>query len=155
MRKALAIVAAALACSAVATPASAGVGDNMDVRTRVFVRHLHQCETITKLAINTIAGGDSLAASQAVNEAKSACGAIRDWMARADTRHFVDQALDAEVAVDYWTRGLGRVSNYIDNRRPSDVAKAQQYFATAHAERVVAIRGINARRAVYGLRPLK
>lgn len=136
--------------------ATAAGGDNMDARTRAFVRQLHGCEAITGLAIQLVQAhpNDLIGASQTVNKAKSTCSAIRDRMATMDTRHFSDQALNGEVAVDYWTRGLGRFSNYIDAGRPSDVSKAVEYFTDARSIRAVAMRGINRRRAVYGLGPI-
>src|SRR5262249_30686597 len=47
--------------------------------------------------------------------------------------------------------GLGRVSNYIDEAKPSDVNTALKYFSIAKSSRTSCLRGINARRAVYGL----
>jgi hypothetical protein len=150
------VIAASLAATTPAV-AGAGVGDNMDGRTRAFVRQLHGCEAVTGLAIQIVGGkpNDLIGASQAINSAKSTCSAIRDRMATMDTRHFSDQALNGEVAVDYWTRGLGRFSNYIDDGRPSDVSKAAEYFTDARTFRGMAMRGINRRRSTYGLSPLK
>jgi hypothetical protein len=137
--------------------AAAGVGDNIDSRSRSFVKQLRACELVTGLAVKIVQASpnDLIGASKVINQAKDTCSAIRNRMVGMDTRHFSDQALDGEVAVDYWTRGLGRFSNYIDDGRPSDVTTAAKYFATARGERAVAIKGINSRRAVYGLGPIK
>jgi hypothetical protein len=61
---------------------------------------------------------------------------------------------DAFGALDYWTRGLGRVSNYIDNLKPSDLVTARQYFATARYFQRKAISELNAARARNGLAPI-
>ena len=137
--------------------AQTGPGDNMNYRTRAFLKQMRACQTATGLAIEIVREkpNDLIGASQTVNQAKSICNAIRNRMTTMDTRHFSDQALDGEVAVDYWSRGLGRFSNYIDDGRPSDVTKAASYFATARSEAAICLHGINTRRAVYGLPPLK
>jgi len=137
--------------------AAAGVGDNIDVRSRAFVRQLDGCDAMVSLTIQLIQASpnDVLGASDAINKAKDTCHAIKNRMYGMDTRHFSDQALNGEVAVDYWERGLGRFSNYLDTGHASDVSKAAEYFTTARTFKGVALRGVNRRRAVYGLGPIK
>jgi ribulose kinase len=132
--------------------ANASGGDNINKRSRAFVQQMNACAYSAGLAIQIVqkAPNDLLGASRAVNTAKSTCQAIRDRMAGMDTRHFDDQALDGEVAVDYYTRGLGRFSNYIDEAKPSDLNMAVEYFTDAKNSKQRCLHGINARRAVYG-----
>lgn len=129
----------------------------MNYRTRAFVTQMRGCRTAVNLVIQIVRASpnDLINASIYVNKGKGICSAIRDRMATMDTRHFSNQALDGEIAVDYWTRGLGRFSNYIDSGHASDVAKAAEYFGDAGSEAAVSLRGINQRRAVYGLPPLR
>jgi hypothetical protein len=135
----------------------AGPGDNMNYRTRAFVKQMRGCQAAVGIVIQIVQAkpNDLINASIYVNKGKGICSAIRDRMATMDTRHFSSQALDGEVAVDYWARGLGRFSNYIDTGHSSDVAKAAEYFTTARSEAALALRGINQRRAVYGLPSLR
>ncbi len=128
----------------------------MDKRTRAFVTQMRGCQLVVGLSIQVIQASpnDLIGASQAVNSAKSTCSAIRDRMATMNETHFSNQALDGEVAVDYWTRGLGRFSNYIDEGRPSDVTMAATYFTDARESAAAALSGVNAQRSVYGLGPI-
>lgn len=155
MRRAI-VVVVLLSVVGVAS-ASAANDPTMNKRTRAFVAQMRGCQTIVGLAIKIMqsAPNDLIGASEAVNSAKSTCSAIGDRMATMNESHFSDQALNGEVAVDYWTRGLGRVSNYIDDARPSDIATAAQYFTTARQSETAALSGINAQRAVYGLDAIK
>jgi hypothetical protein len=139
------------------TASAATSGKSLDGRTRSFVKMLHDCQNVTGAAIGIVRANpnDLLGASKAVNEAKGICQTISDRMAVSEKDQFSDQALDGEVAVDYYTRGLGRFSNYIDNGLPSDVTKASEYFSTARSAFNSCLRGINQRRAIYGLSRLK
>lgn len=151
------IVVALVVPSALASNHAGGPGDNMNYRTRAFVKQMRGCQAAVGLVLQIVKAkpNDLINASIYVNKGKSICSAIRHRMATMDTLHFRDQALDGEIAVDYWTRGLGRFSNYIDSGHASDVAKAAEYFTDARSEAATCLRGINGRRAVYGLPPLK
>lgn len=158
MRRALvvcAICGLTLVASAQAlTPAADK--SSMDKRSRAFTALVKTCSHGAALAINIIqvAPGDMIAASRAVNDAKSICEAERHRMAVFDTLHFRDQAVTCDIAVDYFGRGMGRLSDYIDNSKPSDITTATDYFGQAHAGYAVCFREINGRRAVYRLKPL-
>jgi hypothetical protein len=156
MGVAIALCAIGLTCASVANAASAP-GDNMNYRTRIFLKQLRGCQTSVGLVLSIVKTkpNDLVNASVYVNKGKDICSSIRHRMATMDTTHFRDQALVGEIAVDYWVRGLGRFSDYIDNGRSSDVAKAAEYFSNARDAADECLRGINQRRAVYGLPRLK
>jgi hypothetical protein len=149
------LVLAAICALVVATPAAASDKTSMDKRSRVFVALLKDCHTAVGAAITVMEGSDPITASTAVNGAKGVCARVRDRMATADTTHFRDQAIDCEVATDSYTRGLGRVSNYIDDAKPSDLAAATTYIGEGAAGYTACIHEINVRRAVYRLSELK
>jgi hypothetical protein len=154
---AMACVVTAALVGAVSALSQTGPGDNVNYRTRAFVKQMRGCQTAAGLVLQIVKASpnDLIGASVTVNKGKNICSAIRNRMATMDTRHFSDQALDGEVAVDYWTRGLGRFSNYIDSGHASDVAKSAEYFGDARAEAAICLRGINQRRAAYSLPPLR
>lgn len=129
---------------------------SMDKRTRAFVGLLHGCQAAATLAVSIAqkSGGDLVEASGNVNKAKSICETVRRSMGTGNTLHFRDQAVTCEIAVDYYSKGLGRLSDYIDRALPSDGAKAVEYFGDASGGARACVRAVNGRRAVYGLKAL-
>jgi hypothetical protein len=148
---------AALTLTATAQAATpAADRSSMDKRSRAFVGLLHGCQALVIVTVDVVKANptDTLQASIYVNKTKDECDTVRHAMATGNTLHFRDQALDCEIAVDDYTRGLGRLSDYIDSSVPSDAAKAVEYFQNATSDARICLREINGRRAVYRLKPL-
>jgi hypothetical protein len=142
------------ATAAATTPAADKA--SMEKRSRAFVGLLHACQAISIATVNAIQANpnDLITASGDVSKSKSICERVRHDMATGNTLHFRDQAIDCEIAVDYYTKGLGRLSDYLDGAKPSDAATAITYFQNASGDSRGCVREINARRAVYGLKTL-
>jgi hypothetical protein len=138
-----------------AAEASDATGGNVDGRSRYFVNQIRHCMSAVNLLGQILQGGlDDIQIATSVSQARSICDASRDKMALADTTHFADQALDAEVALDEFRDGLKDVSDYVDTLAPSKAANGAEHFRTGRAWMATALDGINNRRSIYGAAPL-
>jgi hypothetical protein len=134
-----------------AAPAGGATGDNIDGRSRYFVNQIRRCMKDVNLLGQVMQGGLSdVQLAEAVRGTRNVCDAARERMALADTSHFSDQALDAEVALNEFRDGLKDVQDYIDTLAPSKAANGKDHFATGRAWMEQALDAINARRAIYG-----
>lgn len=131
-------------------------GDNMNYRTRQFVKQLRGCQAgIAILASSMQSTSDLVELSSQTKQVKDICSSVRTRMSTMDTNHFDDQALTVEIAIDEYTKGLDDVRDFIDTAAPSKAANAADHFRQGHGYAAQGIDEINARRAVYGLPPLK
>lgn len=144
-----------------ATAAAEPPGDNMNYRTRQFVKQLRTCQAGVALLATAMQAGvssgnvDLVELSGATRDVKEICSTIRTRMATMDTGHFDDQALTVEIAIDEYEKGLDDIRDYLDTSAPSKAANAGDHFQQGHAYAAQGIDEINQRRAVYGLPPLK
>jgi hypothetical protein len=141
------LVALLIPVAATAAPAS-----SIDKRTRAVVYLVKKCGQGVTLALTVAQGGSSVQASEAVNTVKSACdtysGQILDMPTGGGMSGILD---DAFGALDYWKRGLGRISDYIDNNKASDYVTAKQYLSLGQAYWIRTHREVNALRVRKGL----
>jgi zinc-ribbon domain len=133
----------------------AHAGDDIARRSNIFLEQLVVCQESVGIAIGHLQSSTTLSASQEINDAKEACDNALDRMYGLDTKHFSDQAIDGETAVEAYSEGLKDLSDYIDAQTPSKIVNAKQHFETASFEAKQARAEINARRRVYGVRPAK
>jgi hypothetical protein len=139
------------------TKPAAPPGDNMNYRTRQFLKQLHGCQAgvaILSGELKHAAERDLVTLSDETHSVKEICDNVRHNMVALDTEHFDDQALTAEIAVDEYKKGLDDLSDFIDTATPSKAVGAKDHFQTASSYAAEAVRTINERRAVYGLPPL-
>jgi hypothetical protein len=137
-----------------AAASSARAGGSVDQRTRSIAYLLRKCSSGVTLALTVANGGSDVQVSEAVNLVKGACNSYRDRVLSVSSSGFGSTVDDAFGALDYWARGLGRVSNYVDNNKPSDLVTAKSYFGTARSFQHQAIVDINSARTKQGLAPL-
>jgi hypothetical protein len=141
--------------AATTTLAGGSTGDNIDGRSRYFVNQIRRCMRVVNLLGQVMQGGLSdLQLAEAIRGTRDVCDAARSRMALADTSHFSDQAVEAEVALNEFRDGLKDVSDYLDTLAPSKAANGKAHFAQGRVWMAQALAGINRRRAIYGAAPL-
>jgi hypothetical protein len=148
----IALLLTALAC--VPPAAARSTTGSLDQRTRSIAYLLRKCSSNVSLALTVVNGGTPVQISEAVNLVKGACNSYRDKVLSISSKGMGPARDDAFGALDYWARGLGRVSNYVDTNKPSDIVTAKQYFATARGFQHQAIVEMNQARTQNGLPPI-
>lgn len=150
------VAAPATTTAAEPEPTTAASDENVDPtmgpRTRGFLEILRACQNSARALPALLGNGslDSVALATEVAQAKSNCEQAKSLMFGFDDTHFSDQALDAEVAVDDYISGIGKIADYVDTGTPSDVPAAVDKLSAATAEAANAIGEINTRRQIYG-----
>lgn len=158
MRRKMSALVVALTIGAVLAgqAAAAAPGDNLNYRSGQVVKYLKTCTKAVTLVRQIIgANGDDYEVSKAASQAKQICDGAGAGIGRTNTKYIRDQALDAQVACDYWERGLGRMVDYIDSRATSDLVTMGNYWRQARAITLGSIADINKQRKKYGLPALK
>jgi hypothetical protein len=158
MKKGIALVVALLsvACSYAASAEARGTDTRSDVdkHTRAYVKQVRGCVAIAGLSLQVAGKQSELAASGTIKRAADTCDTIRHRLLTMNDDHFSKQATTAWAGVDRIKSGLNAFVAYIDNRAPSKFNEAKTKLGQGTAWARVGIRGINARRHVYGLKSI-
>lgn len=153
MKKKLAVLVALMSATSVSS-AQAGPSDtrsDMDKHTRAYVKQVRGCMTIATLSLSVASKQNDYAASTTIKTAADTCNTIRSRLASMNTDHFDKQATTAWVGVDRIKSGLNATLAFIDTHYRSTLAEAKSKLAQGMSWARIGIRGINARRHVYGL----
>jgi hypothetical protein len=158
MNRAIAVVISLLALlvgivgSAQAAPTN--TRSDMDKHTRAYVKQVRGCLTIASLSLSVAANQNDYKASDTIKQAADTCDAIRHRLLSMNTDHFDKQATTAWAGVDRIKSGLNATLAFIDTRYPSKLTEAKGKLRQGTSWVRIGIRGINARRHVYGLRSI-
>jgi hypothetical protein len=142
------------ALSISAAPAVAGTANtrgDVDKHTRAYVKQVRGCVAITALSLQVASKQSDIKASATMKTAADTCDAIRNRLLRMNTDHFDKQAAVAWGGVDKIKSGLNAFVAYIDSGAPSKLNEATGKVKLGTSWTRIGIRGINARRHVYGL----
>ena len=134
-------------------------GDSAAVNrnTRRYVNAVNACRVSAAIVRSTAAKGDTdlIDMADLTTTARDTCDGARSTLLTMDSDHFDDQAANAWAGVDEIKSGLNATLAYIDNPRPSKIIEARNKLDDGESTAAAALRQINQRRKVYGLKPMK
>jgi hypothetical protein len=123
--------------------------------THRYIVQTRGCITITGLAIKIAqASPDDIQFADAITKARDTCDAIRSRLVGFNTDHFDKQASQAWYGVDRMKSGLNALLAYVDSKAPSKLIEARDKLVDGLSNARTGVKGINARRRVYGLKPI-
>lgn len=129
---------------------------SMDKRTRGYVSIASDCVRSAGGVANRFnRGASELDLYTTTMLSLDICSAGRYTLARKDTNHFRGPARQLWYGVDLYVSGLNALLKYFDLHQPSKFDEARNKFRQAEANASAGFRGINQRRKVYGLKPIK
>jgi hypothetical protein len=129
---------------------------DVDKHTQDYVNQVKACALSVGIVILDIQRGKStdLEVAGEATTARDTCDAIRSRLLRMNTDHFDDQAATAWYGVDRYKSGLNALLVYLDNPVPSKLIEARNKLQEGDQTVSQGLREINARRRIYGLRPI-
>ncbi|HYZ77657.1 MAG TPA: hypothetical protein VE596_09820 [Gaiellaceae bacterium] len=138
-------------------PAAPANGDpDVDAHTREYVKQIRGCEAAVSLVRAGITeASDLIEVADLATKARDICDNTRSNLVTINTDHFDDQASEGFYAVDRSKSGLNALLAYVDSQAPSKLIEARDKLNDGEQAAKEAIRGINARRRVYGLPPIR
>jgi len=145
------VLVGVLVASPVAQGRSSNTRADMDKHTRAYVKQVRGCVLIAQLSLNLAGKQTDVGASETVKQAADTCDAISTRLVQMSTDHFDKQAVVAWSGVDRIKSGLNAFVKYIDTRYPSKLVESKEKLKLGGTWTRIGIRGINARRHVYGL----
>ncbi len=154
---AAAAVFLALGLLASTTSAASTKGNpSVDQHSRKYVRDGFYCQVGVALVRLDISQGksDIKLADDATN-ARDTCESARDTLSADNTDHFADQAMNFWYGIDRYKSGLNALLNYIDTGAATKAIEVKDKFQQGDAYVELGLRGINARRKIYGLKVIK
>jgi hypothetical protein len=148
-----AALSTALASAAYAAP-SIDKG-KFNYNTHRYIVQTRACITVTGLVISIAQQGpDDITFADSVTKARDTCDAIRSRLVSMSTDHFSNEADQAWYGVDRMKSGLNALLAYIDSKAPSKLIEARDKLSAGISNAKTGIKRINARRRVYGLKPV-
>lgn len=158
MRIRIALAAVTLAIVA-AGPSQASVkGDStVDQHTRAYAARVQTCRIAVGLFALDIRGGmtDPVKLADAATQARDICDSAKDELLTLSTDHFDKQANTAWIGVERYKSGMNAFLAYLDSQSPTKLIEVRDKLAAGGSAVRIGLRGINLRRKVYGLKPLK
>jgi len=135
-------------------PAAPAAGDpDVDAHTREYVKQIHGCQAaVTLVRAGITESTDLVEVADLATKARDVCDTIRSNLVTINTDHFDDQANEGFYAVDRSKSGLNALLAYLG---AVELIEARDKLAEGDQAAKEAIRGINARRPVYGLAPIR
>ena len=134
------------------------VGDNMNYRSRRYVREMHRCTdgvVLFSAALQQPGTVDNVTLADTVVSLTRLCDQVRSDLAAMDTNHFDDQAALGFYGVDRIKSGFNALLKYLDTNAPSKLIEGRDKITDGVQSSHTAIAEINDRRAVYGLPAIK
>ena len=149
---------ASLSLLASSASAASTVGDpTVNKHTRYYVNQMAVCQISVELLRIDMRGGkvSLLNLADEATSARDTCDAVRDNLSVANTDHFDDQATEVWYGVDRYKSGLNAFLAFVDSLAPSKAVETRNKLQQGDAAVKAGVRGINQRRKVYGLVPIK
>ena len=148
------MLVAALALLASDASAASSKGDpTVNRHTRAYIDTVRGCQAVVAvIRLDIRQRVSDIRLADDATQARDICQGASDSLLDANTDHFDKQATTAWYGVDRYKSGLNAMLAYIDDPRPTKLIEVRDKLAQGDSATRIGIRGINLRRAVYGLK---